>query len=144
MFWEGFEKKALNVSAGGGGAKVIDILRGGGGSGGKPFKFPWLPLLGLAALGKGAYGALSSTESAKKTNKAKAEAASKLVQDAKRTRVGNISQYIANPATPGPLSELGARIARRYHASMADHPVRTSVIPFYGVTRGGKAGEKGT
>lgn len=85
---------------------------------------------------------LATTDKAKESSKARAEALAKIIGDAKKARKSNLVQYLLNPHVPGPLSELGSRIERRYHASKAEHPLRSSIIPFYGLARGGKAGEK--
>jgi hypothetical protein len=82
------------------------------------------------------------TDKAKESNTVKAKAHASNVVDAKKTRKQNIMQYLINPETPGPFSEIGHRLSRRHRASMVEHPTRTALIPLYGEIRGGKAGEK--
>lgn len=122
-FWEGFEKRAAGL--------------------GQPSALPQaLTGLGLLAAAGGLSGALASTRKAKESNKTRAEAYGHVARDAAKARKKNLGQYLLNPEVPGPLEEVSSRLMRRHSASKAEHPVRSSMIPWYGLIRGGKAGEK--
>jgi len=74
----------------------------------------------------------------REASKSRAETSGERAGFAKKIRKSNPGQYVLNPAT---LAEVGHRISRRYQASKATHPGRTSLIPLYGAIRGGKAGK---
>lgn len=95
-------------------------------------------LAGYTALNAATAGDKQSTES----HKTKAETLGKYIKGQKSVREKNTAGYLLNPHAHGPIKELSARIARRHHASAAEHPYRTAIIPYYGAIRGGKAGEK--
>lgn len=97
----------------------------------------------LAGLGvTGALGGLSATQAGRESSKARAEAQAEMIADAKKKRKSNLGQYLFNPMVPGPLSESVHRLSRRHEASRAEHPMRTALIPGYGMLRGGEAGKK--
>jgi hypothetical protein len=83
----------------------------------------------------------STTDVAKEDNREAAEAIAKLVASDKKIRKKDMLQYLLNPSVPGPLTEIADRLSRRHHASTAEHPVRSNLIPLYGAIRGGKAGK---
>jgi len=116
-FWDGFEKRAR------GGISSIE-----------PAGLLY-PLNILNALG-------GTTPEAKKSSRDAAVALSDLAGSDKELRKKHLLQYLLNPSTPGPLTEMGTRLNRRHEASKSEHPIRTSLIPFYGMIRGGKAGDK--
>ena len=84
----------------------------------------------------------AGTDKAKESSKVRAEASAAQAADAKKARKHNLAQYLLNPHVPGPISEVGHRLMRRHHASKAESPYLTSLIPLFGEIRGGKAGEK--
>lgn len=118
-FWEGFSKKG-SASFAASAAGLVPLLALGG------------------AVAAGAAGA--RTDRGKESAKTYAESLKALVEDASKTRSTTPGQYFLNPAVPGPISEAALRLARRESASRAEHPVRTTLIPGYGMIRGGKAG----
>jgi hypothetical protein len=90
----------------------------------------------------GVFGAIGGeTERGRLSSKRSAERAGDLVADAADARKKNLGHYLLNPVVPGPLSEGLGRLSRRHHASMAERPVASSLIPAFGMIRGGKAGE---
>jgi hypothetical protein len=119
-FWSGFEKQASRWDIAKGVAQGVAL--GGG----------------IAA----AHGALSNTEKAKETSRVRAEAHGQQAADAAKTRQENLAQYMLNPHTPGPLSEVGHRLRRRHQAAKAEHPYKTALIPGYGMIAGGSAGKQ--
>lgn len=96
-----------------------------------------------AATGAGValYAGTSVMDKSKESNKASAERLAKQIKDAKDVRINNTAAYILNPTSYGPLGEATGRLFRRHYASMAEHPLRSSLIPFYGMVRGGEAGK---
>jgi hypothetical protein len=116
-FWEGFEKRAR------GGITAVE-----------PAGLLY-PVNILNALG-------GTTPEAKKSSRDAAIALSELAGSDKELRKKHLLQYLLNPSTPGPLSEFGTRLMRRHEASKSEHPIRSSLIPLYGMIRGGKAGNK--
>ena len=115
-FWVGFEKQAR------GGLSALE-----------PAGFLH-PANILNALG-------ATTSASKKDSRETAEATAKLVASDKHIRKNDLFEYLINPAIPGPFTEVADRLTRRHHASRAEHPVRSALIPFYGMIRGGKAGK---
>lgn len=82
------------------------------------------------------------SEKTKESAKRRAQAAGLLAGDAARARRETPFQYVLNPFVPGPIDEIYHRLDRRGQASMAEHPKRSSLIPFYAPIRSGKAGKK--
>ncbi len=82
----------------------------------------------------------SYSEAAKGTSKEKAEAYGRVGANARKNRKEDTGEYIFNPHVGGPITEVTNRLGRRHHASKIEHPTATSLIPFYGMVRGGKAG----
>jgi hypothetical protein len=83
----------------------------------------------------------STTDVAKADNKETAESIAKLVASDKKIRNKDVLQYLLNPSAPGPLTEIMDRLNRRHWAFTAEHPVRSNLIPLYGMIRGGKTGK---
>lgn len=97
---------------------------------------------GALAAHKAITVATAGDKKSKESHKNMAETLGRYIKGQKNVREKNTAGYILNPHAHGPLQEAGARLARRHHASAAEHPYRTALIPLYGAIRGGKAGEK--
>jgi hypothetical protein len=94
------------------------------------------------AMNAGLIGAIGgSRKEGIEESKHRAERSAKDVERAEKLKRKSPGDYYLNPMTAGPLSNIGARLTRRHNAAMAEQPIRSSMIPLYGMIRGGKAGK---
>lgn len=82
----------------------------------------------------------SGTKAMKKINKRQAESYADIAHEIKNFQEKHPWRSTLDPEAPGLVEELITRGKRRYHASKAESPFLTSMMPAYGVLRGGKAG----
>lgn len=133
-FWVGFDKQANQVTK--------KVLEGAHHAKSNPSLLGAALGLGAAAIPGTVLGKLHSTRKAKESHEVDAEAKGSIARDAAKARKETPFQYMLNPGVPGPTKEITSRLSRRFHASAAEHPYRTMILPGYGIIRGGKAGEK--